>query len=131
MRRHVLETTMLSKFKTLTLVALASATLSTAALAAPVIDLRVGPPPPRVEVMPAARPGYVWVPGYWDWRGGRHYWVAGNWVRERRGYVYAPPAWVEEGGHWRLHRGAWGRGDRDGDGVPNRFDRHPDNPRRP
>jgi hypothetical protein len=27
-------------------------------------------------------------------------------------------------------RGGWHRGDRDGDGVPNRVDRRPDNPNR-
>ena len=122
---------MLARFKALGVVALASATLSTAALAAPVIDIRVGPPPPRVEVVPASRPGYLWTPGYWDWRGHHHYWVNGTWVRERHGYVYAQPIWVQEGGHWRLHRGYWGRGDRDHDGIPNRYDHHPDNPHRP
>jgi hypothetical protein len=111
---------------------LASATLSAGALAAPVyVDVRVAPPPSRTEVIPAARPGYLWVPGYWDWRGRRHVWVGGTWVRARPGYAYANPAWVEDGGRWRLNRGGWNRGDRDRDGIPNRYDRHPDNPRRP
>lgn len=122
---------MFARFKTLAVLALASATLSTAALAGPVVDIRIGPPSPRVEVVPAPRAGYVWAPGYWDWRGNRHYWVAGNWQRARRGYVYSQPTWVQQGEHWRLNRGAWARGDRDHDGVPNRVDRHPDNPRRP
>jgi hypothetical protein len=96
-----------------------------------------------VRIAPPPRHGYVWVPGYWDWRGNRHAWVGGHWVRERPGYVYYSPRWVERGGGWYMEAGRWGRGDRDSDGIPNRFDRdrdndgvpnrvdrHPDNPRR-
>ncbi|MEO5881464.1 MAG: hypothetical protein ABIQ06_03535 [Caldimonas sp.] len=124
--------------------AAASAGFSAPSVAAPVyVDVRVAPPSPRHEVAPAARRGYVWTPGYWDWRRNRHHWVAGTWVRERRGYVYTQPAWVQNGDRWRFNRGAWARGDRDHDGVPNRMDRdrdgdgvpnrrdsRPDNPRR-
>jgi WXXGXW repeat (2 copies) len=122
---------MFPKLKTFVLVAATCATLSTGAIARDVVDIRIGPPPPRVEVVPAARPGWVWAPGYWNWRGNRHVWVNGNWVRARRGYAYTQPTWVHEGDRWRFRRGAWARGDRDGDGIPNRNDRHPDNPRRP
>ena len=52
------------------------------------------PPAPRVEVVPAPRPGWAWVPGFWEWRGHRHVWVSGHWVRERHGYYYAPGRWV-------------------------------------
>ena len=32
----------------------------------------VAPPPPHVEVVPAIPgPGYMWLPGYWYWQGGR------------------------------------------------------------
>jgi YXWGXW repeat-containing protein len=119
---------MLSKIKTMTLVAVASATFSAGAVAATYIDVRVAPPPPRHEYVPPARAGYVWAPGYWDWRGHRHVWVMGHWERERRGYVYHHPRWEQDGDHWRLSRGGW---DRDHDGVPNAADRHPDDPRRP
>ena len=105
------------------------------------VTIDVAPPPPREEMVPAPRRGYVWVPGYWDWRGQRHVWVRGTWVRARHGYVYAHPEWVQRDGHWVLRRGQWDRDrdgvpnrmdrDRDGDGVPNRRDSHPDNPRRP
>ena len=77
--------------------------------------------------MPAPRVGYVWVPGYWDWRENRHIWIGGTWVRERPGYVYYQPRWVERNGEWRLARGYWGRGDRDHDGIPNYADRDRDN----
>ena len=111
--------------------------------AAAEVFVRVAPPAARVEVAPEPRRGYVWVPGYWDWRGHRHVWVNGHWVRERRGYVYYAPRWVERNGGWYMERERWGRGDRDrdgvpnrvdrdrdGDGVPNRADRRPDNPRK-
>ena len=122
---------MLSKFKSFAVLAAVSATISVSAVAAPYVDVRVAPPPPRTEVVPAARAGYAWVPGYWDWRGRRHVWVNGHWERARRGYVYRAPVWEQNGDRWRLNRGAWARGDRDGDGVPNAVDSHPNNPRRP
>lgn len=93
------------------------------------------PPPVRFEAVPAARRGYVWVPGYWDGRGGRrHVWRTGHWERARNGYNYVQPNWVQRDNRWQLNRGGWQRGaggrDRDGDGVPNRRDRAPNNPYR-
>ena len=78
----------------------------------------------------APRRGYVWVPGYWNWRGQRHVWTKGTWMRARNGYVYRAPTWQERDGRWFQERGRWPRNDRDGDGVPNRQDRRPDDPRR-
>ncbi len=88
--------------------------------------IKIAPPAPRVEVAPPPRVGYVWVPGYWDYRGARHVWVAGAWERERVGYRYVAPVWVERNGEWHLTRGQWARGDRDHDGVPNAVDRDRD-----
>jgi hypothetical protein len=69
-------------------------------------------PAAQPEVVPAAPgAGYVWVPGYWAWRGPRrgyvwipgtytvpaqpnYQWVAGHWAQGPGGWV-----WVE--GHWR------------------------------
>ena len=128
------------------LVAIVAASLgSVAAPQASAADLyvRVAPPAPRVEYVPAPRHGYAWVPGYWDYRGHRHVWIAGTWVRERPGYRYVGPRWVERDGGWSMEHGRWARGDRDhdgianaydhdrdGDGVANRHDRAPDNPYR-
>ncbi len=84
----------------------------------------------RIEAVPAPRVGYVWAPGYWNWRGNHHVWAKGTWVRERPGYAYHSPKWVQRDGRWSQERASWSRGDRDGDGVPNRVDRQPDNPRR-
>ncbi len=128
---------MVSKLLSAALVATAIG-IGSESIAAPVnVDVVVGAPPPlRYEVVPAPRPGYVWTPGYWDWRYNRHYWVGGTWVRQRPGYVYSQPAWVQREGRWSLQRGGWGHGDyhhdhdHDRDGVPNRYDHHPDNPYR-
>lgn len=124
------------------------------ATAAVGIHVDVAPPAPRYEVVPVPRHGYVWQPGYYDWRNGRHVWIRGNWVRERKGYYWHPNRWEQREGRWVLERGRWDRErwadnrhhrggdrdrdgvpnrvdrDRDGDGVPNRFDNNPNNPRR-
>lgn len=85
------------------------------------------PPPPRVERVPAPRRGMVWSQGHWEWRGQRHVWVPGTWIRVRPGYSYHQPAWVQSGNRWQFRRGGW---DRDRDGVPDRHDRSPNNPYR-
>jgi hypothetical protein len=91
---------------------------------------RYAPPEPRAETTPEPRRGYQWVAGHYEWRDSRYRWVAGNWVRERRGHRYNQAVWVERDGRWYLTRGSWQRGDRDGDGVPNRRDNAPNNPNR-
>lgn len=116
------------------------------------------PPPVRYEVVPSARRGHEWAPGYWNWNGRRHVWVRGHWERVRTGQYYQRPEWQQNNDGWRLNRGGWQRGerhdnrnanrgyrpgdrdrdgvpnrmdrDRDGDGVPNRQDENPNNPRR-
>jgi hypothetical protein len=112
------------------LVAATLGSISIPAVARTNVDLylNVGPPPARYEYIPAPRYGFAWVPGYWDWRGHRHVWIAGHYVRHRPGYYFEPARWVEYDGRWRYSRPYWRPGDRDGDGVPDRFDRAPDNP---
>jgi hypothetical protein len=104
------------------------------------IGLTIGTPPPApvYEVVPAPRVGYVWAPGYWHWEGSRHVWHAGSWMPEHRGYNWVPDRWAQVHDGWRHEPGHWDRqvaynrpgGDRDHDGVPNAYDRHPDNPYR-
>lgn len=89
---------------------LAVAAVSAPASAAVSLDLQIGPPAPRAEVVPGPRHGYVWAPGYWAWDGHRHVWHAGYWQRERRGYVWVPDHWVEAGGRHHFERGHWDRG---------------------
>ena len=73
------------------------------------VYLDIAPPAPRHEVIPAPRHGYVWQPGYYDWRNGRHVWVRGYWVRERPGYYWHPSRWERENGRRVLHQGGWHR----------------------
>lgn len=73
------------------------------------LEVDIAPPEARVEVIPPLRPGYVWAPGYWDYRGDRHVWVAGHRIRERRGYHWTPDRWTQDGSHWRHERGHWDR----------------------
>ena len=104
------------------------------------VYLDVAPPAPRYEVIPAPRAGYAWQPGFWEFRGDRHYWRKGYWVRERPGYYWHPSRWENDNGRWVMRQGGWhreryafydgrgrGGGDRDRDGVPNRYDRDRDN----
>ena len=104
------------------------------------------PPPPRYEALPRQRQGQIWVPGHWEWRGRHHVWMSGYWLPARPGYYYRNPRWEQRNGHWEMHDGRWDRDgngvpdhyqrrgdrhwDRDGDGVPNRYDQRPQNPYR-
>jgi hypothetical protein len=123
---------------------LLTATLFSTALAAALpaaaahVDLfvDVAPPAPVYEPAPLPRVGYVWAPGHYDWRHGHYVWVGGHWMRERRGYVYMPGAWVMREGRYVWNEPRWEHEhhaayhDRDHDGVPDRYDRAPDNPYR-
>lgn len=73
------------------------------------IGIGVPPPAPVYEPVPVARPGYVWIPGYWDWDDHyrKHAWKRGYWERERPGYIYESPRWVQGGGGWVLVPGRW------------------------
>jgi hypothetical protein len=120
--------------KTIIAALLASSVAVFALPASAEIYVNIAPPAPRYEVVPAPRAGYIWVPGYWDWRGSRHVWMKGHWEHERHGLYWHPNRWVERDGHYVLERGRWDKqryagsyGDRDRDGVPNRYDRDRDN----
>jgi hypothetical protein len=137
----------------LVLAAIAASALAGAAPALADVEVWVNaaPPAPRHEVMPAPRHGFVWEPGYYDYRRGRYVWVPGHWIKEKRGMHWHPSRWVQRDGRWHLERGRWDRQryvenrrndrdhdgipnrvdrDRDNDGVPNRFDSAPNNPHR-
>ncbi len=73
------------------------------------ISVDIGPPAPRVEVVPPPRVGFVWAPGFWAYRGHRHVWVTGHWMHERRGYHWAPAHWDQNGPHWHFVPGHWQR----------------------
>jgi hypothetical protein len=119
------------------LCAAAAALISTAAFVpaqafakGDVLVVRTAPPAPRHEVVPHARRGYEWVSGNWNWNGHRYVWQKGHFEKVRKGYSYHRPEWRQGANGWTLERGGWHRGDRDGDGVPNRLDDRPNNPHR-
>lgn len=73
------------------------------------VEITVAPPAPRVEVVPGPRPGYVWAPGYWEWRHHEHVWVSGRWIGERHGYHWVPDRWEQHGERWHHYEGHWER----------------------
>jgi hypothetical protein len=120
--------------------------------------VRPAPPPPVYEAAPAARPGWIWAGGHYEYREGQYTWVPGEWIRERPGFVYRDPHWEKlENDQWIIVGGGWvptddnryaqthryddeprydrdyergPNGDPDHDGVPNRYDLHPYDPYR-
>ena len=97
--------------------------------AAAEVYISIDPPARRVEHF-APRPGYIVVPGVWEWRNNKHEWIAGHYVAERQGYRYQNDRWVRhDNDQWTMQRGGWSR-DSDHDGVPDRLDSHPNDPRR-
>lgn len=85
-----------------------TAAVSTASAAVDV-SLNIAPPEERVEVVPGPRRGYMWSPGYWEWRGRHHFWVPGHWVRPRTGYHWYRDRWDRYGDRWVFYRGHWER----------------------
>ena len=71
------------------------------------VDIDIAPPAPREEVVPAARAGFVWAPGYWNYNGHKHDWVGGHWEKEHHGQHYVPARWEQHDNHWRLQQGHW------------------------
>jgi len=93
------------------------------------VYIDVAPPARRAEVI-QHREGYVWAPGVYQYNHGKHVWVAGHLVAERKGYSYAPDRWVaHDNNKWTYQRGGWNK-DSDHDGTPDRLDNHPNNPHR-
>ncbi len=86
--------------------AVAVPTLASAGIA---IDIDVAPPPVRVETIPPPQVGFVWAPGFWEWRGHAHVWVPGRYIHERRGYHWVGDGWVQRGPHWHRVPGHWER----------------------
>ena len=67
-----------------------------------VVYISERPPLERVEVIPAAPGvGFVWIKGYWGYRGNSYAWVGGRWERPAAGRR----AWVAE--HWQHDRNGW------------------------
>ena len=96
-----------------------------------------------------AHNNYIWRRGHWLQARPGHAYVPAGWRAQGNRWVYQPPRWdarpvrVANPGprHWdnrgprgyQDHRGrpaARPGADRDRDGVPNRYDRRPNDPRR-
>lgn len=71
------------------------------------VDLDFGPPPARVEVVPAPRAGYVWSSGYWGWQEHRHIWVPGAWIVARPSYDWVAQRWEHGDRGWHFQPGYW------------------------
>ncbi|MBZ5602987.1 MAG: YXWGXW repeat-containing protein [Acidobacteriia bacterium] len=67
------------------------------------------PPPMRGEVVGVAPgPGYVWVNGYWGWRGNAYSWVPGYYARPPHAHaVWVSPRWDRDRGRYRFREGHW------------------------
>ena len=101
----------MSAKKTLLAVCIATGSIATMGITPATADIyvRVGPPPPRHEVVPVVRPGWAWQPGYWNWNGHRYVWTNGHRVRAHRGAHWVPHRWQQDHGRWRMDRGHWDR----------------------
>jgi len=73
------------------------------------VDLMLAPPPPRYEVMPPPRVGFIWAPGYWRWDGHRHVWMGGRWMQARPGYHFVGEHWERRDGRNHFEAGRWER----------------------
>ena len=67
------------------------------------------PPPLRVEARLASPgPGFVWIDGYWGFRGGGYAWVPGVWVRPPRPRaVWVPARWEPRSNRYYYREGRW------------------------
>ncbi len=76
----------------------------------PQIVVMTAPPSPRYEVVYSRPgPGYVWINGYWAWRGNRHVWIAGHYEQPPRGHrSWIEPRWERRGGNHIFIEGRWG-----------------------
>lgn len=86
---------------------LAAVVCAGSALAAPLLEIEVAPPPVRVEPVPAPRVGFEWAPGYWRWDGHTHVWEAGHWEHARPGHHWVAAHWEEHHRHHRFIEGHW------------------------
>src|SRR5262245_33406150 len=69
-------------------------------------------PPAAPEIAAPGEPPTAesfYVPGFWEWRGGRYFWRAGYWARVEPGYVWVaahyvwtPSGYVYVAGYWDL-----------------------------
>jgi hypothetical protein len=92
-------------------VALAAAALAASSPAFAQVDLNIivgsPPPPPRAEIAPPMRVGYVWAPGYWRWEHDHHVWAPGHYMEASRGEHWVADRWDHHHDGWRHEPGHW------------------------
>ena len=115
------------------IISIAAAVAATAALfAAPAqartsINLSIGGGVPYGYV----QPGYVYTQPSYVYSQPSYVYSEPAYVYAQPSYVYTQPSTIYYSNGHRYYRRGWeGRRDRDHDGVPNRFDHHPNNPYR-
>jgi len=68
-------------------------------------------PPPAIRIEArgvAPGPGYVWIDGYWGYRGRSYGWVSGRWERPPRARaVWEPGRWEQRNNRWAYRAGRW------------------------
>jgi hypothetical protein len=71
--------------------------------------VRTPPPPNRYERYgQAPGPGYVWINGYWGYRGNNYYWNSGRWERPPRGrHRWEDGRWENRGDRYQWREGHW------------------------
>ncbi|TMG81580.1 MAG: hypothetical protein E6H78_16550 [Betaproteobacteria bacterium] len=71
------------------------------------VEIGVAPPPARVEVVPAPRPGYIYERGHYTWDGRAYAWTEGRFIEERQGHVYVQPSIEPRGERYYFRSGHW------------------------
>jgi hypothetical protein len=102
---------LLKRLTITTFVAFGLAMHTTSPLQAAAIDVYItaAPPTAPAEAQPPGRPGYVWAPGYYAYRGTNYVWIRGEFIAARPGYIWVADRWEEDRGRYRYHPGHWSR----------------------
>ena len=75
------------------------------------VNIRIGPPPPRREVIPVrpyGHPDWAWRPGYQRWDGNRYVWAPGAYAAPPRPHArWYPGRYYQRRGRWSWREGYW------------------------
>ena len=77
---------------------------------AQIVSITIAPPElPIYEQPPLPEPGYLWIPGYWDYGPEGYFWVPGTWVLPPTvGLLWTPGYWGWRDGFYVWNAGYWG-----------------------